>query len=141
MKTLQWVLENYKGLETCLDNRLGRRLCQFLNDEQMAQIGYSYDGDAPRPEIVPWTEENIIAQLRDDTEFGIEKASDHRGLSAGLMHDVCLGWCTILENGLDKKYQDDYGWYGDKLFKAINEMYDFGLIDDQTFDDSFYEEW
>ena len=44
----------------------------------------------------------------------------------------------MLENGLENT---DYGWYGDKLIKKIDELYGFGLVDNDTFDSSFYEEW
>lgn len=141
MKSLEWVLENFSNLETCLDDRLGKRLCQFLTDEQMSKIGYSYENKEERPEIVPWTEENVLKQLKKDLAFGIRKATGHRGISASLMWEVCLGWCTVLENGLDKKYKDDYGYYGDKLFKAIDEKHNFGLVSKDTFDKDFYEEW
>lgn len=143
MLTLDYILNNYDKFETPLEDRLGRRLAQFLTDEQMAKLGMSYNLEEGqvRPAVVPFTEENVLKQLRDDCAFGIEKATNHRGISAGLMHDVCLGWCAILENGLDKEYENDYGYYGDKLFKAIDEMYDFGLVDEDTFDEVFYEEW
>lgn len=85
-----------------------------------------------------WTEENILAQLRADVEFAIEKAVNHRGISAGLMNGVLVAWCIVLENGLE---HTDYSWYGDKLIKKIDELYGFGLVDNDTFDSSFYEEW
>lgn len=140
MKTLEWVLENYKNLET-LDDRLGRRICQFLTDEQMTKIGYSWEGVDRPDNIIPWTEENVLKQLKKDLDFGIEKATGHRGISASLMWDVCLAWCLILENGLYEEYIDNYGYYGDKLFKAIDEKYNFGVVNENTFDAEFYEEW
>ena len=82
--------------------------------------------------------ENILAQLRADTEFAIEKAMNHRGISAGLMNDVLTSWCIVLENGLE---HTDYGWYGDKLIKEIDKMYGFGLVTEDTFDDDFYKDW
>lgn len=140
MLTLDYILNNYDKFETPLEDRLGHRLAQFLTDEQMAKIGMSYnleEGQA-RPAIVPFTEENVLKQLREDCEFGIEKATNHRGISAGLMYEVCQGWCIILENGLE---DTDYEWYGCGLFKAIDEYYNFGLVGPDTFDDEFYEEW
>ena len=143
MLTIKQIVENYDNYKTFLDDRLGVRLCQFLNDEQMEKIGFEYnlaEGEK-RPTVVPFTEENVLKQLKEDVAFGIEKAVGHRGISASLMHSVCLGWCAILENGLDELYEHDYGWYGDKLFKAIDKKYNFGLINENTFDKKFYEEW
>lgn len=67
-----------------------------------------------------------------------KKALDHRGISASLMFDVCRAWCIVLENGLENT---EYGWYGDKLFKALDQKYKFGLINEETFSKTFYEEW
>lgn len=141
MKTLEWVLENYENVETTLDVRLGKRLCQFLTKDQMRQIGFELEDENKEHTPLPWTEENILKQLRDDVEFGIEKATSHRGISASLMWEVCMGWCTILENGLDEAYKNNYGWYGDELFGAIDQKYNFGLVNSDTFDDGFYEKW
>ena len=53
------------------------------------------------------------------------------------MYEVCRAWCIVLENGLE---DTDYGWYGDKLFKAIDNKYGWGLAD-ELYDDEFFEEW
>ena len=143
MKTLDWVLENFNNMETSIDNRLGRRLCQFLTIEQMEKLGFGFENEEDKKNHKPveWTEENILKQLKEDVDFGIEKATGHRGISASLMWEVCMGWCMILENGLDEIYKDNYGWYGDELFGAIDQKYKFGLVDADTFDDEFYKEW
>ncbi len=142
MKTLEWVKENLNNMETSLDSRLGRRLCEFIPKEEMEKLGYVFEENETYPETIKsWTEENVLAQLREDLEFGIEKATHHRGISASLMWEVCMAWCMILENGLDEAYEDEYGWYGDKLFSAIDQKYHFGLIDADTFDEEFYERW
>ena len=135
-------IENLNKMETSFDCRLGSRMTLFLTKEQMEKIGYTINDDSDYPKTqIEWTEENVLKQLREDVEFGIEKATGHRGISASLMWEVCMGWCTILENGLDKQYEDDYGYYGDKLFKAIDEYYNFGLVNENTFDEKFYESW
>lgn len=143
MKTIKEIIKNYYKYKTPIEDRLGKRFCQFLNDEQMKKLGFEYDLEEgqERLPVIPFTEENVLKQLKEDLEFGIEKAVGHRGISAGLMHNVCLGWCAILENGLDELYENDYGWYGDKLFKAIDKKYNFGLINENTFNKEFYEEW
>ena len=142
MKTLEWVKENLNNIETSLDSRLGRRLCEFISKEDMEKLGYVFEENETYPEAIkPWTEENILAQLREDLEFGIEKATHHRGISSSLMWEVCMSWCMILENGLDEIYKNNYGWYGDELFSAIDQKYHFGLVKADTFDKEFYEKW
>ncbi len=139
MKTLEYVKKNIDEIELdeYLDKRFTKRFIDFLPSNEWEKFGYEYVG---KKEYVPkeWTEENILAQLRDDVEFAIEKATNHRGISAGLMNNVLKSWCIILENGLENT---DYGWYGDKLIKAIDKYYEFGLVTDKTFDDSFYKKW
>ena len=87
MKTLQEILDNYNKYETSLEDRFGRRLCEFLTVEQMEQIGFELEDEYKeihKPK--EWTEENIIAQLKEDVLFGWEKACDERGISSGLMY-------------------------------------------------------
>ena len=123
--------------DSFIDTRFTKRLMDFLPTNEWKTFGYQYVGEG---EYTPkeWTEENILAQLKEDVEFGIEKATNHRGISANLMFNVVKAWCKILENGLDTT---DYGWYGDKLFKAVDEYYKFGFVDKDTFNSRFYEEW
>jgi len=138
MKSLEWVLKNEDNLETTIDSRLGRRLYKFLTPEQAKSLGFE-DVEEDK-EVIPWTEENILKQLKEDVEFGIKKATGHRGLSAGLMWEVCNAWCNILENGLELD-DDHYGYYGHLLFKSIDEKYNFGLVTEKTFDEEFFEKW
>ena len=137
MKTLEYVIENYKEkFETFLDDRFGRRFGQFLSDEQLEQLGFKYEGSEPR-EIKEWTRENILAQLKEDVEFGFEKALDQRGISAGLMHDVVRKWNNILEEGLEDF--DDYNYYGLPTFKATAVKYGWdNPIGDDTGDEEKY---
>ena len=139
MKTLEYVKEHIDEIELdeFLDKRFTKRFIDFIPSDEWNKYGYEYVG---KNEYIPkeWTEENILAQLRDDVEFAIEKATNHRGISAGLMNNVLKSWCIVLENGLENT---DYGWYGDKLIKAIDKCYGFGLVTDKTFDDSFYKKW
>ena len=52
---------------------------------------------------------------------------------------VCLGWLDVLEDeDIDR---DLYGYYSSALFKAIDKKYKFGLVNEDTFDDDFYDEW
>lgn len=140
MKTLEQVLANHnkdiQGTSMMLDDRLGVRLCQFLTEEQAKTIGFTVKEGCTWAPPIPFTEENVLKQLKKDVEFGWEKACDHRGISANLMYDVVLGWCKILENEFAD--WDDYGSYGTPLFLAVSKKYGFG-IDESEFDPS--EDW
>lgn len=126
MLSLEYVKEHISEIEFddyIGDRRFTKRFVDFLPTSEWGKFGYGYKGEE---EYIPkeWTEENIIAQLKADLDFAIEKATNHRGISSSLMYDVLKSWCIVLENGLEKT---EYGWYGDKLIKAIDEYYGFGL--------------
>ena len=140
MKTLEQVLAEHNDAVNnsalSIQDRLGIRLCQFLTEEQAKSIGFECkEGETWTPPI-PFTEENILKQLKEDVEFGWEKACNHRGISSALMYDVVLGWCRILENEFAD--WDDYAPYGTPLFIAVSNKYGFG-IDGTEFDPS--EDW
>lgn len=125
MLSLEYVKEHISEIEFddyIGDRRFTKRFVDFLPTSEWGKFGYGYKGE----EYIPkeWTEENIIAQLKADLDFAIEKATNHRDISSSLMYDVLKSWCIVLENGLEKT---EYGWYGDKLIKAIDEYYGFGL--------------
>lgn len=130
MLTLDYVKEHIDEIEydDLFDRRFTKRFVDFLPADEWEKLDFSYTGD---DEFIPkeWTEENIINQLKEDLEFAIEKATNQRGISASLMYDVLRSWCKVLENGLE---DTEYGWYGDKLIKAVDEYYGFGLykVDD-----------
>lgn len=138
MKTLEYVKEHINEIEqdNLIDSRFTKRFIDFVPVKEWDKYGYKFTGKTePKPK--EWTEENILAQLKKDVEFGIEKAENHRGISASLMYAVVQSWCIVLENGLENT---EYGWYGDKLFKAVDRLYGFGLTEGH-FDNGFYEEW
>lgn len=139
MKTLEWVKKNAKNIsEDWIDQRFLKRVLDFIPVSEWEEFGYKFNPDAKTEYVTKeWTEENVLAQIKDDLEFGIEKAENHRGISASLMFDCVRCWCIVLENGLENT---EYGWYGDALFKAVDEYYHWGLTDDH-FDADFYEEW
>lgn len=123
MKTLEEILEKWdEEYKVALEDRLGRRICDFLTVEQAKKIGFEFE--EPEKHVPKeWTEENILAQLKEDVDFGFEKALNQRSISASLMFEVVKGWCKILENGLDDVY--DYPMYGLPLFKAVAVKYGF----------------
>ena len=140
MKTLEYVKEHIDEIEQdhFLDRRWTKRFLGFLPVGEWEKYGFKYTGE-DKEVLKPkeWTEENVLVQLKEDVEFGVEKAEDHRGISASLMYGVVQAWCIILENGLE---DTDYGYYGDKLFKAVDKLYNFGLTDGH-FKEDFYNEW
>ena len=140
MKTLEQVLTTHN--DTIKDSalkyvdRLGFRLCQFLTEEQAKSIGFECEKGATWEQPIPFTEENVLKQLKKDVEFGWEKACNHRGISSELMYEVVLGWCKILENEFAD--WDDYAPYGTPLFIAVSKKYGFD-INETGFDPS--DEW
>ena len=139
MKTLEWVKQNVENIsEDWIDNRFLKRLLDFVPSSEWSELGVELkEGVNLIHNPKEWTEENILAQLKDDLQFGIEKAENHRGISASLMFDCVRSWCIVLENGLENT---DYGYYGDKLFKAVDTYYGWGLTTGH-FDKEFYEDW
>lgn len=125
MKTVEEVLGDYKSYETYLDDRFGVRFCSFLTEEQGKSIGFKVVDGEEWDEPKEWTEENVLAQLKRDVEFGWEKACDERGISASLMYEVCKSWCKVLENEFAEF--DEYGSYGKPLFYRLAKCYGWEL--------------
>ena len=122
MKTLQEIKEQYKS-ET-LDGRDLERLSQFIPESSFADFGLELKEEfVGNHKHIEMTRENILKQLKDDVEFGFEKALNKRGLSAGMMYEVVSMWNWILEEGLEDF--DKYAQYGLPLFKATAFKYGF----------------
>ena len=62
MKTIKEIIKNYDKYKTPIEDRLGKRFCQFLNDEQMKKLGFEYNLEEgqERPPVIPFTEENVL---------------------------------------------------------------------------------
>ena len=71
MKTLEQIQKLYKS-ET-LDGRDLHRLAQFIPQEQLKDFGLTLQGDKTH-ETIPYTRENVLAQLEKDVAFGFQKA-------------------------------------------------------------------
>lgn len=142
MKTKEEILSNYSNWSTFLDDRFGSRLIQFLTEEEMAKIGFELkDEYKGKHEPKEWTKENILAQLKEDVEFGFEKALNCRGISASLMFDVVLKWNRVLEDGLEDWDENEYAMYGLPLFKATAVKYGWeNPIGDDTGTEDCYNE-
>ena len=140
MKTVQEILDNYNDYGTFLDDRFGKRLCQFLTEEQMEKIGFSLNEDSKgKHQAKEWNRENILKQLEDDVAFGFEKALNQRGISASLMFNTVLSWNKVLEEGLENWDENNYAQYGLPLLKATAVKYGFeNPIGDDNGDESCY---
>ncbi len=126
MLNIDYVKEHYADFETYIDDRFGARFVDFLPYEEWKDYGFSIrEGCEPPTEPKEWTEENVLAQLKKDVEFGWEKACDERGISSSLMYEVCKSWCKVLEN----EFADfeDYSPYGKPLFFKLSQHYGWEL--------------
>lgn len=123
MKSLEYVKKHYDEFEedTFLDRRWTKRFLDFLPADEWKNYGFSLTEGAEVPTVKDWTEENILEQLKEDVEFGYEKAVDERGISSELMAMVVNAWCKVLENGLN--LDGDDGYYHIKQFKKVADYY------------------
>jgi hypothetical protein len=122
MKTLEQIYEDYKS-ET-LDGRDLSRLAQFIPEKDLSRMGLQLKDEFVGKHVhKPLTRENILEQLKEDVDFGFEKALNKRGISSELMYEVVKMWNWILEEGLEDF--DDYPMYGLPLFKATALKYGF----------------
>lgn len=122
MKTKQEVLENYKELETAIDNRFAKRLVDYLTVDELKTIGLEVKDEYVDDWVVEkeWTEENIIKNLISDAKFGKEKAENERGISSALMTEVCEAWLFIIED--NDIIAENWG-YNLSFFNEILEKY------------------
>jgi len=136
MKTLDQVRDEYKS--NTLDGRDLHRLMRFIPEGQLIDFGITLkDEYIGTHSYVEFSRENILVQLREDVDFGFEKALDQRGISASLMYEVVKMWNWILEDGLEDF--DDYSMYGLPLFKATALKYGFSNpIGDDNGDEDKY---
>ena len=74
---------------------------------------------------------NVLKQLKEDVEFGYEKAVNERGISSSLMYMVVLDWCKVLDNEFSNWTANDYGDYGKPLFIAVANKYGWTLPSEQ----------
>lgn len=125
MKSIENILNNYSEYETFLEDRFGRRFCEFLTPEQMEKIGFRLDEERKdnwKPK--EWTYENVLLQLKEDAEFGLEKAEGERGISSSLMYEVCKSWCKIIER---EDLIEEYDNYGIDTFENIIRFVEGGI--------------
>nr|MBQ4458468.1 hypothetical protein [Clostridia bacterium] len=126
MKSLDYVKEHIDEFEedNLFDRRFTKRFIDFLPVSEWGRFNFRYTGEGERTPLA-WTEENVLAQLKRDVEFGWEKCVNERGISSELMAYVVKGWCRVLENGLD--LGDDDGYYHRKQFLVVASHYSWTL--------------
>lgn len=126
MIEINYVKEHIDEFEkdNFIDRRFTKRFIDFLPTSEWRQFGFEYKGET---EYTPkeWTEENVLSQLREDVEFGYEKAINERGISSELMAMVVNAWCKVLENGLN--LDGDDGYYHIRQFTIVAEHYGWDL--------------
>jgi len=122
MKTLNEVKKLFKF--NALDGRDLNRLMQFIPENELGDFGIELKEEyIGKHKSIKFTKENILKQLKEDIEFGFEKALNQRGISSSLMYEVVSMWNWILEEGLENF--TDYAYYGLPLFKATAVKYGF----------------
>lgn len=124
MKTLEQIKDEYKS--QTLDGRDLNRLSSFIPEANLKDFGLELKEEfVGKHTHKEWTKENILAQLKEDVDFGFEKALNQRGISSSLMFQVVKMWNWILEDGLEDWSDDHYAQYGLPLFKATAIKYGF----------------
>ena len=145
MKTLEQIAQEYK--DNTLDGRQTNRLSQFIPFNQLKDFGITpkeeYNSEEKWNEsIIPFTKENVLKQLKEDVEFGFEKALNQRCISSSLMFEVVRFWNWVLEEGLEDWDEDNYAMYGLPLFKATAVKYGWdNPIGDDNGDEDKYSEY
>ena len=105
MKSFEDALAFVKWREGAIDGRDLGRFSLFVPFDRLSDAGLEpKDGMTAEDwgEVRPWTEEEVLKQLKEDAEFGLEKAKNDRGISAWFMFEVVCMWCQLLENGLEQ---------------------------------------
>ena len=126
MKTIKQIKELYE-IKT-IDRRELYRLAQFIPEGELEDFGLSKDPEyTGKHNHVEMTRDAILSQLKEDVDFGFEKALNHRSISAGAMFGVVMFWNWVLEEGLEDFDENNYAPYGIPLFKATAIKY--GLPD------------
>lgn len=127
MYSIDYVKEHFEDFEEddIFDRRFTKRFLAFIPTEEWEKYGFKYTGETKfKPK--EWTEENILEQLKEDVEFGYEKAKNERGISSCLMASVVNAWCKILQNGLNLEGDDSSCYI--KHFTSVAEHYGWDLM-------------
>lgn len=122
MMTLDEAIEMMKQWDGAMD---GRDMVRFLNFVPLSRAGELVDlkdtaTEESWGEVLPWTEENVLNNLKSDSQFGMEKAIGERGASVSCMFHVVNMWCLMLRNGLE---ETSYSDYAKSFFRKVLDHY------------------
>ena len=79
-------------------------------------------------DVKPLTEETVIAEMKKYMEFALEKAENHRGISASRSIEHFEQWLWLLDDKETLAFaedEDNYSNYGAPILKRICEKYNF----------------
>lgn len=127
MKSLTDAMAFVKTWEGAIDQRDKGRFAEFVPFDRITEAGLELAGGMTKEgwgETTEWTKENVLQQLKEDVEFGLEKAYGQRGISVQCMFACVNMWCHLLENGLE---EDSYENYGVAFFEKIRDHYNWCL--------------
>lgn len=118
MKSLEDAIKFVDSYPGAIDGRDRMRFADFLPVERLSEIGLDInpENNAQTLQQKPWTEEEVLKQLKIDVQFGLEKAIAQRGISTNCMFHVVNMWCHLLENNLQ---QDGYDNYAISFFMSV----------------------
>ena len=103
----------------CIDGRDAYRIIDWMKFEDIKQ--YTKDGTTESDWTTrPYTRDVVVEQMLIDAEFGSKKATDERGISSSLMHDVVSMWMDVMQ---DDDAPKEYGMYGHPLFDYVLKKY------------------
>lgn len=111
MKSFEDALAFMKEWDGTLDGRDIARFAEFVPVNNLAEAGIELQDGVSLEDwgpVKPWTEEEVLKQLKADAEFGLEKAQNGRGLSTAFMFQTVNMWCHLLENNLERSHYDNY---------------------------------
>ncbi len=123
MKSFEDALKFMKTWDGSFDDRDRARFAEFVPFDRCSDAGLKPEEGMTAQkwgDVRPWTEEEVLKELKSDAEFGLEKAEHERGISSSCMFIVVNMWCHLLENGLE---QDHYFDYGRVLFERVLSHY------------------
>lgn len=123
MKSLDDAMAFVKTWEGAIDGRDKGRFADFVPFERVHEAGLELAEGMTKElwgNTIEWTQENVLKQLKEDVEFGLDKAYGQRGISAQCMFACVNMWCHLLENGLAEDHYDDYGV---AFFEKVRDHY------------------
>lgn len=116
MVTLEQVIERLRsGINDV-------HLKPFLTREQLIELGEAVPEDHVP---APWTQEEVMRRIAFDLERAFDSAAYKKGISAWCNFNLMRDWMWVLEDDVLVHWsENDFGYYGLPLYKAIAVKYD-----------------